>query len=313
MRTISFLITALLLFHTVTGISAEENTELNKTLLHEGKKRTYYIHLPPGFKKEKPAPLVIALHGGGGNARSLDLLASRGTLRTAADKRGIVLVFPDALNKEWWDGREKIPGRGGKRDDVGFISKLIDEMIKAYGIDPERVYVTGMSNGGFMSIRLAMDLSEKIAAIAPVVAQIPKNLEKKRPKLPISVMIINGTKDPIVPFDGGHVRLFKLGRSRGEILSAADSIEIFRDHNHCAKTPEISKVEDKDPKDGATVEIEKYTGGKLGTEVILVKVIGGSHAWPNGKRYLRSGIVVCRDINASEMILDFFLKHSRKR
>jgi len=188
-------------------------------------------------------------------------------------------------------------------------------MVKNYGIDPKRVYVTGISNGGFMSIRLAMDLSQKIAAAAPVAAQISKAIEKKRPKLPISIMIINGTKDPIVPFDGGHIRLFRFGRDRGEILSTAASIEIFRSYDGCGKTPEIIKVKDKDPKDGAKVEIEKYTGGKLGTEVILVKVIGGGHTWPGGRRNLRPGIVggLCRDINASEMIIDFFLKYSRKR
>jgi len=127
-------------------------------------------------------------------------------------------------------------------------------------------------------------------------------------------MIVNGTKDPLVPFDGGHIRLFKIGRSRGEITSTAYSVEHFRRHNGCGETPEKRTVQDKDPDDGANVEIEKYTGGKDGTEVILVRVIGGGHTWPGGKQYLSSWFIgtVCRDINASEMILDFFLQHSRK-
>lgn len=314
MRTISLLITTLLLFRAVTGAAAEENTGLGKTLVHEGMERTYYIHLPPGFKKEKPHPLVIAMHGGGGRAQRFDEMTTRGTLTAAAAERGVVLVFPDAVNKEWCDGRKKLPVKGKIRDDVGFISKLIDEMIKDYGIDPARVYATGISNGGFMSIRLAMDLSEKIAAVAPVAAQVPKDIAEKRPKLPISVMLINGTKDPLVPFAGGHVRLFRFGRSRGEILSTEASLEIFRLHDGCSETPEISEPEDKDPQDGAKVKIEKYTGGRLGTEVILVRVTGGGHTWPGGKQYLRPGFIgaVCQDINASEMILDFFLKHSRK-
>jgi polyhydroxybutyrate depolymerase len=308
-----YMLSALLLFYCGVKAAAEKGINVSETLVHENVKREYYIHLPPGFRKDKPAPLVIALHGGGGRGSLLDRNTG-GTLSAAADKRGVVLVFPDGIDRKWCDGRSETLKRGKIYDDVGFISGIIDEMVKNYGIDRKRVYVTGISNGGFMSIRLAMDLSEKIAAAAPVAAQISKAIEKKRPKLPVSIMIINGTKDPIVPFNGGHIRLFRLGRSRGEILSTAASIEIFRSYNGCGKTPEIIKVKDKDPKDGTKVEIEKYTGGKLGTEVILVKVIGGGHTWPGGRQNLRPGIVggLCRDINASEMIIDFFLRHSRK-
>ena len=294
---------------------ASKNTNLTKTLLHEGLERTYHIHLPPAFSKNKSAPLVLALHGGGGEGRKFEQSTTQGTLTTAADKRGVVLVFPEGVNKQWCDGRTGILKTKKTYDDVAFISKIIDIMVKDYGIDPKRVYATGISNGGFMSVRLAMDLSEKIAAITPVTAQISKALKDKKPKLPISVMIINGTKDPLVPFNGGHVRLFWFGRSRGEILSTDSTVEFFRRHNGCNKTPKKSKPQDKDPKDGTSVEIEKYTGGKDGTEVILVKIIGGGHTWPGGKQYLRPRFIgaVCRDINASEMILDFFLKHSRKK
>ena len=186
-------------------------------------------------------------------------------------------------------------------------------MVRDYGIDPRRVYATGISNGGFMSVRLAMELSEKIAAVAPVTAQLSKALKDRTPKLPISIMIVNGTKDPLVPFEGGHVRLFRFGRSRGEILSTAATAEHFRRHNGCDKTPKKSGVPDKDPNDGTTVEVEKYAGCKNGAEVILVKVIGGGHTWPGGMQYLKPRIIgaVCRDINASELILDFFLRHSR--
>ncbi len=288
--------------------------DLSETLYHEGVERTYHIHLPQGFSRDKPAPLVFALHGGGGEGQRFDQSTTQGTLTTAAGKRGVVLVFPEGINKQWCDGRTEIFKTKKTCDDVGFISEIIDTMVKNYGIDPKRVYATGISNGGFMSVRLAMDLSEKIAAVAPVAAQISKALKDKTPKLPISIMIINGTKDPLVPFGGGHIRLFRFGRSRGEILSTASTIEHFRRHNGCDKTPERSKLPDKDPDDGANVEIEQYSGGKDGTAVVLVKVIGGGHTWPGGKQYLKPRIVgtVCRDIDASEMILDFFLTHARK-
>ena len=285
-----------------------------ETLRHEGVERSYHIHLPPGFSKVRPAPMVLALHGGGGKGLRFDQGATSGTLSAAAGRRGIVLVFPEGVKKQWNDGRTEILKKNKAHDDVGFISRIIDKMVNNYGVDPQRVYATGISNGGFMSIRLAMDLSEKIAAVAPVTAQISKALEKKTPKIPISVMIVNGTQDPLVPFTGGHVRLFKFGRSRGEILSTASTVERFRRHNGCSKTPEIIKVQDLAPEDGANVEIHKYTAGRDGAEVILVKVLGGGHTWPGGKQYLKPRMIgtVCRDINASEMILDFFLTHTRK-
>lgn len=293
---------------------ASHQENITETLQHQGIERIYHIHLPSGFNRTKPAPLVLALHGGGGEGRRFDQSTTQGTLKTAANKRGVVLVFPEGINKRWNDGRTEMLATKKTYDDVGFISVLIDTMVKNYGIDSKRVYATGISNGGFMSVRLAMDLSEKIAAVAPVTAQISKALKNKTPKLPISIMIINGTMDPLVPFDGGHIRLFKFGRSRGEILSTSSTVEFFRRHNGCESIPEKSKLQDKDPKDGTNVEIEKYIGCKDGTEVILLKVIGGGHTWPGGKQYLKPRIVgmVCRDINASEIIIDFFLGHSRK-
>jgi len=286
--------------------------EFTKTLHHEGIERTYHIQLPQGFDKDKPSPLVFALHGGGGEGRKFDQ-NTQNTLTAAADKRGVVLVFPEGIDKHWCDGRTEIPKKKSY-DDVGFISKIIDTMVKNYGIDFKRVYATGISNGGFMSVRLSMDLSEKIAAVAPVAAQLPKALKEKTPKRPISIMIVNGTKDPLVPFDGGHIRLFRFGRSHGEILSTAATVEHFRRHNGCGNVPVKSKLYDRDPNDGTAVEVEKYTGCRDGTEVMLVKVIGGGHTWPGGTQYLKPWMIgaVCRDINASEMILDFFLHHSRK-
>jgi len=296
------------------GVNPDTNggQEIKQTLSHDGVKRTFHIKLPKAFNKDKPAPLVLALHGGGGRGRMFDRGTTEGTLTAAADQRGIVLVFPEGMNKQWCDGRTEIIKKKC-HDDVGFISKIIDVMVADYGIDPRRVYATGISNGGFMSVRLAMDLSNKIAAIAPVAAQISKALKDKTPQRPISVMIINGTRDPLVPFSGGQIRLSEYGRGRGEILSTKASIKRFSRFNGCRKSPVRDKLPDWDRDDGAIVETATYTGCREKTEVVLVRVIGGGHTWPGGKQYLSPKLVgvVCRDINASEMILDFFLRHSR--
>jgi poly(3-hydroxybutyrate) depolymerase len=105
--------------------------EFTVTMRHEGIQRTYHIHLPPGFKKEKQAPLVIALHGGGGKGSKFDQSTTQGTLIAAADKRGIVLVFPEGVNKQWSDGRTEIMKKK-TYDDVGFISRIIDTMLVRY-------------------------------------------------------------------------------------------------------------------------------------------------------------------------------------
>jgi len=198
-------------------------------------------------------------------------------------------------------------------DDVGFLSALIDRMVKKQAVDPARVYATGISNGGFMSFRLALELSGKIAAVAPVTAQISVALKDKRPVHPVSIMLFNGTSDPLVPYGGGHIRIGRFGKSRGQILSTDETIERFRKFNGVEGKGKVKKWPDADPDDGTTVETHTYTGGKAGSEVILVKITGGGHTWPGGKQYLSKRLVgtVSRDINASEMILDFFLKHKR--
>ncbi len=304
-----------LLSFTISGTKAQGKLQ-TESLKHEGIDRTYHVFLPSGFDPKKQHPLVLALHGGGGQGKVFDR-STNYSITAAADKRECVLVFPDGIDKRWNDGRDgpfrKAFGRKArKHDDLGFLSKLIDTMHKKYHTDPKRVYSTGISNGGFMSVRLAMDLSDKIAAIAPVAAQISKELENKKPKNPISVMITNGTKDPLVPFDGGHIRIFG-GRSRGEILSTEVSINYFCKYNGCKRKPIIKKLPDNDKDDGSRVKMEIYQGGKNGTEVILMRVIGGGHTWPGGKQYLNPRLIgnVCRDFNASEMILDFFLRHKR--
>lgn len=313
---IAILTVALIHLHAFAGNPAhvaDLPIDRTQTVLHEGTQRTYHIHLPPDFNKNTPAPLVLALHGGGGTGAGFNEMTTDGTFTASSDKRGMVVVFPEGIENHWCDGRSEIVREGTPCNDVGFISTIIDTMVMNYGIDPARVYSTGISNGGFMSFRLAMDLSEKITAVAPVAAQIAVAIKGKTPLLPVSLMLINGTKDPLVPFNGGTVRLFRFGRSRGEVLSTAASIEQFRRSNGCGAIPEKGKLEDRDPDDGTTVEVERYSGGKKGSEVVLVKVNGGGHTWPGGKKYLGPALVgrVCRDFNASEMILDFFLRHSR--
>lgn len=183
--------------------------------------RTYLIHIPPSYDKTKPIPLLIVLHGGGGTGKNMVKL-TQGGFDKLSDKEGFVVVYPNGIEKHWNDGRsgEETGYRVHKEnlDDVGFISTLIDYLIKELNIDPKRVYVTGMSNGAIMSYRLACELTEKIAAIAPVTGNMPQNIYPScSPLRPISVLAINNVNDPLMPWAGkditGPFGLKKTGES----------------------------------------------------------------------------------------------------
>jgi len=294
--------------------STDKLGEFNsKTFQHGGVERTYHLYLPTNFDKSKPTPLVLALHGGGGTGKNFENVTSAGTLTTAAESRGVILIMPDGKDKHWNDGRPEIFGNDPMYDDAGFISTLIDDMIQNYGVDANRVYATGISNGGFMSIRLAIDLSNKLAAIAPVTAQLSEANQSKVPELPISIMIVNGEDDPLVPYNGGCIDVPLTPEcSRGEVLSTQETIEKIIGYNQCVNPSETVPI-DTIPNDGTSVEITTYNGCEQGTEVVLIKVIGGGHTWPGGEQYLSTTVVgaVSKEINASEMILEFFLSHSR--
>ena len=285
-----------------------------RTILHDAVERTYQVYLPKNFDKSNPTPLVFALHGGGGTGSRFEKDVSEGSLTSAAEARGMILVTPDGIDKRWNDGRTEHFGGDRMYDDVGFISALIDRMIEDYGVDPKRVYATGISNGGLMSFRLALDLSDKIAAIAPVTAQVSKAVESKVPDFPVSLMLVNGVEDPLVPYDGGCINnLFNEDDCRGEVLSTDESIAKFLGYNQCATSGETEAIIDQVPNDGTGVEITRYNTCADNTDLVLVKVIGGGHTWPGGAQYLPINAVgaVSEEINASEMILDFFLSHSR--
>lgn len=298
-----------------TDPPADQLGEFNtRTIQHEGVERTYHMYLPNNFDKANPTPLVFALHGGGGTGTNFEDVVSAGTLTTAAESRSVILITPDGIDKRWNDGRPEIFGNDPMYDDVGFISAIIDDMIQNYGVDANRVYATGISNGGFMSMRLAMDLSNKIAAIAPVTAQITEAMQSKVPEFPISIMIINGEDDPLVPYNGGCIDVPSTPEcSRGEVLSTLETIEKFKGFNQCSNPSETETIIDTIPNDGTSVEITSYKACEQGSEVVLVKVIGGGHTWPSGAQYLHPNLVgvVSQEINGSEMILDFFLSHSR--
>ena len=278
-------------------------------LLSGGLQRTYLVHLPACYDKSRLWPLVIVLHGGGGEGKNIDALTG---FNTESDREGFVVVYPDAVNRNWNDGRgdPNIKSQATDIDDVSFISALIDQLEKDLSINKKMIYVTGISNGAMMSHRLGCELSAKIAAIAPVAGNVPEKMKPSwSPLRPLSVLIINGTDDPLVPWNGGDVTFLTL--KRGRVISVADTIKFWVAKDGCAAVPVTYQLPDTESGDGTTTTMESYKGCNWEAEVVLYTVKGGGHTWPGGLQYMSESLIgkTSRDFNATATIWQFFKHH----
>lgn len=249
------------------------------------------------------APLVIVLHGGGGNGRQIHKHTG---FAAAANSRGMNVVYPDGLNKGWIDGRVGTELPTGY-DDVKFIRMMITALGREYDIDTNNIFATGISNGGFMSICLGGRMGDKISAIAPVTAGIPRNLYAQYKLTPgTSVLLINGTEDPLVPYRGGAVLPRNPGR-RGYVVSTDSTFQRFAESLFCTEDAVKFNLADTDPQDGCkAARYEVRCPGVARAHLVVIE--GGGHTWPGASQYLPVAIVgrVCRDFSATQMIVDFF-------
>ena len=295
---------------------ADKGKDRRRIIVHDNLRRKFTVYTPASFDRSMKMPALIALHGRGSNRRGMMIVTRKGFNRLA-DKDGFLVVYPEGIRLNWNDGRrdEEAKDRAHREniDDVGFISALIDFMIAEYNSDPQRIYVTGISNGAMMAYRLACELSQRIAAIAPVDGNIPYLLvDKCSPSEPISVLAINNVLDPLVPFKGGEIYNHSKRLKLGKVLSVKESIEFWVTRNRCLKDPIITEIPDKDPGDATRVVKQEYNHGSNGTEVTLYTIEGGGHTWPGGFQYLPERKIgkTSRDIDANEIIWTFFKKHS---
>lgn len=302
---------------TLLFINQPDLTAQKNSFKHDGLKRTFRVYTPEASDRSVSLPLVIALHGRGGNGETMIIITRKGFNRLA-DRDGFLVVYPDGIELNWNDGRldEAANDRAHREniDDVGFVSALIDFMITDYNADPQRIYVTGISNGAIMAYRLACELAHKITAIAPVDGNIPGFLYPVcSPAEPVSVLAINNTNDPLVPYNGGDIYGSIRRINLGKVLSVDESIRFWVINNGCQSIPIVTNEADRDPGDGTRVTRKQYIHGRKGTEVILYSVDGGGHTWPGGFQYLPVWIIgkTSRDIDANEVIWSFFKTHQR--
>lgn len=317
MRILATLIVLILAWPTLSPPPAAgqgiQTGSITGSLSHGGLERTFRLYVPPTHERTRRAPLLIVLHGGGGTGAGMEGLTAGGLNRLAA-RDGFVVACPDGVERHWNDGRGIQDYRSHREniDDVGFVSALIDHLDRTVGIDRSRVHATGISNGGLFSQRLARELATRVAAIAVVAISMSDRIALMRaPARPISVLLMPGTEDPLVPWGGGDIG-FRGGRKVGRVLSVPETVGAWATHNRCPSPPAVALEPDRDPQDGTRVRRETYGPCGEGTEVVLYAIEGGGHTWPGGLQYLPERIIgrTSRDIDANEVLWTFLKKHA---
>jgi polyhydroxybutyrate depolymerase len=225
-----------------------------------------------------------------------------------ADTDNFIVIYPNGIDKSWNDGGNVSPSGKKNIDDVGFVKSLSENLKQHFNIDPGRIYATGMSNGAYFSYRLACELPDIIAGIAPVagpMAEVVSNCCDRG--LPLPVIILLGTKDPFAVYNGGKT-------SDGRIvLSGEDTARYWAKKNSCDPVPVIRKLPDTS-RDGTDVTEIFYANSKNGADVILYSINGGGHTWPGGWQYMPKFLVgnTSKDIDANKIIWEFFKNHPKK-
>jgi polyhydroxybutyrate depolymerase len=272
-----------------------------------GRDRTFLVHVPPSYKAGTPVPLVLNFHGGAGNAKDQQKNSKMDAL---ADRHGFIVVYPDgtgALRHRFLSFNAGMCcGYAVKHniDDVSFVRAMLDDLEHAYSIDRARVYATGFSNGAIFSHRLGCELSDRIAAIAPVSG--PIGIPNCAPSRPVPVLYFHGTADPAAPYTGGNVKAL-VGDDVHPYVSARETITGWAKRDRCQLEPQVTL------RQGA-VTCESYPACAGDASVTLCTVQGGGHAWPGGDTTISERRVgpLNRDVSASDMIWQFFSKHALK-
>jgi polyhydroxybutyrate depolymerase len=273
-----------------------------RSLTVDGRERTYLVHVPPRRDPARPVPVVLALHGAAMNGPMMVWFSG---LNRKADEAGFVVVYPSGTGTgpflTWNAGGFAGRMAEGRPDDVAFIRALLDDLAAIVDVDAKRVYACGMSNGGMMCYRLAAELSDRIAAIAPVAGTIA--IAESRPTRPVPVIHFHGTKDGIVPFDRTKGRQPPFMR----LKDVAESVRTWVELNGCAAAPETETISPE----GSSLKVTRTTHGhgRDGSEVVLVTIEDGGHTWPGQKPPVGFIGKSVDTVSANDLMWAFFEKH----
>ncbi len=267
-----------------------------------GRERRYILYTPPLLSPG--APLVFVLHGGGGDG-ALIRQSTGFEFDMLADANGFVVAYPDGIGQGWNTCRRRVNNEATRRrvDDIGFIEAIIAQEAASHGIDRKRVFATGHSFGGQMAFRLALERPNEFAGIAAISANLPVETDNgcKPAGVPVPVMIINGTDDPVNPYRGGRGR----GAAPGNVLSTEATLAYFTGLRGITGPPEIKRLPHMDVSDPTWVEQSSWSNAQ--NRFVLYTVHGGGHVVP--QPYYRFPSIVGRqtkDLDAPVVIWEFF-------
>jgi polyhydroxybutyrate depolymerase len=284
----------LLIFLLVSAYQSFAQTTVADSFLHNGIMRTYTYYVPANYDGTRAYPLVFNLHGYSSIGYEQ---AFYGDFKPIADTAGFIVVHPDGTiqpattDTRFWN----VGFFPSAIDDVDFVEQMIDSLSASYFINPNRIYATGMSNGGFMSYELACK-SNRFAAIASVTGSMTNSfLANCNPAKPIPVMQIHGTADATVPYNGNT-----------NFQSVDSVVSYWVNHNNCPATPLFDSIPNIVTIDNASAEHYVWATGDSNTTVELYKVINGGHTWPGAGFNIG---VTCQDFSASKEIWRFFSQY----
>ncbi len=272
--------------------------ETTVTVVSGGLGRTAVVHVPPTYDPTKETMLVLNFHGYGS-----DDVQQRGLTQMdlAADAHGFIVAYPTGVAASWNAGQCCGTAWTNAVDDVAFVKALLAQLESTWCIDPKRVHATGMSNGGFLSHRLACEMADTFASIAPVAGVLGIDPSACKPSRPIAVLDVHGTLDTVVPYAGGMpILAIDLGPVLG-FRSVPDTIRFWQQRNGCTGAPTTVFQ-----KDDATCT--RYGACEAGVEVVHCAIEGGGHTWPGGAPVWWFG-KTSTAMSATDMMVAFFKAH----
>lgn len=296
-----------------TGLPDPVGDLRSHTLVHDDLERSYAVYQP----RDLPAgaPVVFILHGSMGSGLGMRDMSGR-EFDLLADQRGWLAVYPDGFDNHWNGCRGTADYRANVEniDDVGFLTSMLEALAEDYQIDPKRAYITGISNGGHMAYRMALEAPDVFTAYAPVAASLPApaTFGCSRSGAPVSIAIFNGTRDPVNPYLGGGVTILG-NESRGIVLSTQDTVAYWRS---LAGLDQPALEIDHPETDGDPVtHVSEQRWGEPGAiEVRLYTLRGSGHTMPSRTRLMPGPMAWLLGGNAADLagpaeILDFFEGH----
>ena len=287
----------------------------------DGLQRQFQVHVPPGYDRSKPMPVVLIFHGL--HMNSTMMMGMTG-FNPVADHNHFIAVYGDGINNRWSDGRTS-----SGVDDIAYVTSLLDKLAKEVNVDRRRIYACGISNGGFFAQVLACNLPDRIAAAGVVASTMlghtPGLMPGSKAEPIVFVLCADG---PLLPWADGRTKdIGKLGEALGlsslgsidnglarygGLMTVPETIGFWTGHNNCSGSPQTRQEADRDPRDGTTVRRESY--GSSSNQVVLYTIEGGGHTWPGCPNLSAiSGLTgkISQDIDASNEMWEFFKSHSR--